>query len=57
MPANTGTCPVPADTRIDIRFENDWIKRERRAGNYDWRLGKDCTGMPIRSWQHVERAK
>jgi hypothetical protein len=49
MPANTGTRP-PFE-RVDIRLEGGGIGRNRDPSKYDWKLGSECKGVPIASWQ------
>lgn len=49
MPRNDGTCP--AEPLVDLRFENGWIARNRKPQGYDWKLGSECKGVPIREWR------
>ncbi|WP_156359925.1 hypothetical protein [Sphingomonas sp. Leaf10] len=53
MPRNTGT--PPPHERVDLRLENGWVCRNRDPSKYDWRLGSQCIGMPIASWQPVKQ--
>lgn len=52
MPENRGY-PPPFEL-VDLKLENGWIARNRKPQGYDWKLGSECKGVPIASWQRSE---